>query len=103
MADEEETFDPLKFKLSKPIMANGEMIAEINFREPTGGDIERCGVPVTFRYLMEDQSVEVKTDGRAMTQMMSQLAGIPPSSIKLLSAQDWISLSWGLQRFFQPR
>jgi hypothetical protein len=99
----QDAIDELAITLQKPVQAHGEEVRILKFREPTGADIERCGLPVRFIYMMETGSIEVQTDGKAMTQMMSLLAAVPPSTIKMLTAQDWVTSSWVLQRFFQPR
>jgi hypothetical protein len=93
----------LTVTLEKQVEAHGETIKDLKFREPTGADIEECGIPVNFRYNMDKQSIEFDVDGKAMTQMMSRLASVPTSTIRMLTASDWVSCSFALQRFFQPR
>ena len=97
---------PIVIKLSKPIQAHGEMVSELSFREPTGLDIELVGVPVHFTWVAGDN---VASDGgvqvvysKNMGMMLSHLAAVPPSSIKMLAAKDWIKCAMAVQSFFLP-
>jgi hypothetical protein len=92
---------PLKVGLRKPIMANGAEVSELTFREPTGGDIERAGNPVIVDVFSGD-TVKITFDEKKMTQMMSRLAEVPPSSIRLLHPKDWNTIAWQLVHFFTP-
>ncbi|HWJ72594.1 MAG TPA: phage tail assembly protein [Kaistia sp.] len=86
--------------LSKAIPAHGEDIKELAFREPTGGDITRCGNPVKFNLASADP--EPSFDEVKMTAMMAALAGVPPSSIAVLTSRDWMTCAWMLSDFFAP-
>lgn len=92
---------PLKVALRKPIQANGEEVSELTFREPTGGDIERAGNPVIVDVFSGD-TVKITFDEKKMVQMMSRLAEIPPSSVRMMHPKDWNSIAWQLVHFFTP-
>ena len=86
--------------LSKPIQAHGDEITVLRWREPTGGDIERAGNPVYLDFSGEKPSITFNE--KKMAAMMSLLAQVPPSSIRMLSAKDWNAVAWKLFRFFTP-
>jgi hypothetical protein len=89
-----------KLILRKPVTANGETVMEITFREPTGGDIERIGNPITVG-LYENQP-KMHFEAQTMTLMMAHLAGVPPSTIRSLHPKDWENGAWKLANFFMP-
>jgi hypothetical protein len=91
----------LTLKLSKPVIANGDEVNELTFREPTAGDIERIGNPVLLD-LMSGDTPKVTFDAKAMTQMMALLATVPPSTIRQMTTRDWNTGAWSLCRFFMP-
>jgi len=90
----------IKLKLRKPILVEGEPKTEVSFREPTGGDIERCGNPVNMDFAGEVPKVTF--DERKMTAMLAQLAAVPPSSIRSMHPKDWITAAWTIAGFFVP-
>jgi hypothetical protein len=87
-------------KLRKSVIANGEDTMELIFREPTAGDIERCGNPVLLD--MASDPPKISFDSKAMTQMMASLATVPPSTIRQLHPKDWNTCAWQLAGFFLP-
>ena len=93
--------DAVTMTLRKPIQANGEEVLELNFREPTGGDIERAGNPVVLD-IFSGENPKITFDEKKMTAMMSSLAAVPPSSIRQLHPKDWNSIAWQLVHFFTP-
>lgn len=95
-----EEFVPIIFKLRNKIIANGDEVDELTFREPTAADIERVGNPVNID--TSGGSVKVTFDAKAMTQMMSILAAVPPSTIRQMKTKDWNSAAWELASFFIP-
>jgi len=108
MADEESKTDAkpvngaeLLVSLRKSIMAHGDEIKELKFREPTAGDIERCGNPVNIDFISGD-TPKMTFDAKAMSAMMSLLANVPPSTIKQMHPRDWNSAAWSLANFFMP-
>lgn len=92
---------PMKIKLVKSVIANGDETDELTFREPTAGDIERTGNPVLLD-LMSGDTPKVSFDAKAMTQMMALLAAVPPSTIRQMHPRDWNTAAWSLCRFFMP-
>jgi hypothetical protein len=86
--------------LRKPIMAHGDEISELKFREPTAGDIEKCGNPVNLDF--QGDSPKMTFDSKAMSAMMSLLAAVPPSTIRQMHPRDWNSAAWNLASFFMP-
>lgn len=110
MADEQEKQEapkangavaPLVVLLRKPVIANGDEVKELTFREPTAADIERTGNPVNID-MMSGDTPKVTFDAKAMTQMMSLLAAVPPSTIRQMHTRDWNTAAWNLASFFMP-
>jgi Phage tail assembly chaperone proteins, E, or 41 or 14 len=83
-----------RFKLSAPVMAHGEEVTELTFREPTGADIVNDGNPIRW---------DMTINEAVMEKHMSTLATVPPSTIKQLKAKDWQIIAFELGgRFFLP-
>jgi hypothetical protein len=76
-------------KLRKPVMAHGDEVSELTFREPTAADIEICGSPVTYNAVAEEGQKRTQLDHKAMFAMMSRLATVPPSTIRQMNSIDW--------------
>src|SRR4029077_7161990 len=92
----------LVIPLRKKVIAHGEEVQELKFREPTAGDIEVCGTPVMIDFLTGEQP-KMTFETKAMFAMMSRLAGVPPSTIKQLHPKDWGYAALALaHRFFIP-
>lgn len=108
MADEQDKVEtkangavsPIVLKLRHSVPANGEDVMEISFREPTAGDIDRVGNPVLIDPFGEVPRYSF--DSKLMTQMMSVLAAVPPSTIKRMHTKDWNNGAWLLLNFFTP-
>jgi hypothetical protein len=97
-----EVSTDLVIPLRKKVIAHGEEIGELKFREPTAGDIEICGTPVMIDFLTGEQP-KMTFETKAMFAMMSRLAGVPPSTIKALHPKDWGYAALALaHRFFIP-
>lgn len=92
---------PLVVKLRKPIIANGEEVSELSFREPTAGDIERAGNPVNIDFISGD-TPKLAFEAKSMSAMMAILAAVPPSTIKQMHPKDWNTAAWNLANFFMP-
>jgi hypothetical protein len=86
--------------LRKAVIANGEEVKELKFREPTAGDIDRAGNPVLLD--MFSDPPKITFDAKAMTTMMAALAAVPPSTIKQMHPKDWNTAAWQLAGFFMP-
>jgi hypothetical protein len=93
--------DVLTVQLRKPIMAHGDEISVLKFREPTAGDIEKCGNPVNIDF-NSGSTPKMSFDSKAMSAMMSSLAAVPPSTIKQMHPRDWNTAAWNLASFFMP-
>jgi hypothetical protein len=87
-------------ELKKPIMANGEMVKKLTFREPTGGDMVQIGEkwPVNIDW----QTGVVTPNPENMAGVMSVLAAVPPSTIKSLKGKDFSTCAFALMGFFVP-
>ncbi|MBN9430814.1 MAG: phage tail assembly protein [Bosea sp.] len=91
--------DKARVSLSRPIEAHGEPLTELVFREPTGGDIARCGNPVIWN--PATQSIDdVRFDEAKMNKMIATLAGVPLSTVEKLPAHDWSVCAWTVAGFF---
>jgi hypothetical protein len=95
---EKETW-PIKVKLMHKAVRGpkGDMVQELTFREPTGGDINRYGNPC-----MVDQNGDVIILDRKMTTMIAVLSGILQPFIELMDPRDWNSCAYRLRGFFIP-
>lgn len=86
-------------KLEEPVQAHGEMVKELTFRRPTGADIMSInGYPINIDW----NGGGVSVNPPIMSEMMSLLAAVPPSTIKALDAQDWSTCAHALMGFFPP-
>lgn len=94
-----ETKWPLRVRLlHKPVRNNkNDMVHELTFREPTGGDINRYGNPIRI-----DQNGDVIIDERKMTTMIAALSGILQPFIEGMDTRDWNSAAYRLRSFFLP-
>ena len=97
----EDAASRLEHRLTKPIQAHGDEVMMLRWREPTGGDIERVGSPVQLMPT-GDGGMTIGMNERKMSAMISVLAGIPPSSVRMLTAKDWAAVAWKLFGFFTP-
>lgn len=86
--------------LDTPVLAYGDMIKKLTFRRPTGGDIMALGD--TYPINIDWQTGKVTPHPVAMGNIMSVLAQVPLSTIKLLEARDWATCAHRLQGFFVP-
>lgn len=91
---------PIVVPLRKSVIANGDEVMELTFREPTAGDIDRVGNPVLIDPFGDRPKYSF--DSKLMTSMMSVLAAVPPSTIKHMHPKDWNNAAWLLLGFFTP-
>jgi hypothetical protein len=86
--------------LTKPVMANGEMVKQLKFREPTGNDMTQFGDkwPVNINWT----NGEVTPNPMVMANVMSVLGAVPPSTIKALKGKDFATCAHALMGFFVP-
>ncbi len=92
---------PMTINLRKSVVANGDEVNHLTFREPTAGDIEQIGNPVHLDFFSGDNP-KATFDTKIMTKMMSQLAMVPPSTIRAMHPRDWNTAAWLLAPFFMP-
>jgi len=90
---------PIVVRLTfKPIKNNkGEVVNELSFREPRGGDINRYGNPVR----MNNQG-EWIIEERKMHYIMAALSDILPPFLDAMDPRDWNVCAYELMRFFLP-
>jgi hypothetical protein len=84
-----------ELQLSKPITAHGETLHVLELREPTGKDVRELGYP----YQM-NQDESVKLLAHVVAKYISQLGGIPPSSVDDMSPSDLNAAGWVVAGFF---
>jgi hypothetical protein len=101
-APEDEIFVetwPITVKLLfKPIRNDkGDMLKELSFREPRGGDINRYGNPCRV-----NQDGDVVIDERKMSLIMAALTGINMPFLEAMDPRDWNSCAYRLRAFFLP-
>jgi hypothetical protein len=86
--------------LNKPVMANGEMVKTLTFREPTGNDMLQLGEkwPINIDW----QTGAVSPNPAVMGNVISVLAAVPPSTVKALAGKDFATCSHRLMGFFVP-
>ena len=97
--EEKETW-PVKVKLlHKKVRGpkGTELVSELSFREPTGGDINRYGNPCAV-----DQYGDVIILDRKMLTMMAVLSGILQPFLEAMDPRDYNSCAYRLRGFFIP-
>ena len=87
-------------KLSKPIQAHGEEIAEITLREPTTGDVMEIGLPTLLIPGSDGESVGVEVRTKVIGQYISRLGAIPMPSVKALALADFTRCQGVVMGFF---
>lgn len=90
-----------KLKLTKPIEAHGEMVEELEFKEPNAGDIAKCGIPMAIYTTPDDPDIE-KMDIKPMAILgyIVRLTGIPKSSAMTMCARDYVEAQMIIIGFF---
>ena len=90
---------PIKVKLvHKPLRdQDGRELTELSFREPTAGDINRCGNPVRLT-----NDFDAAIDERKMTLMIATLSGVLSPMLDKMDPRDWNSCAYRLRAFFLP-
>lgn len=84
--------------LRRPVQAHGEALAAIALREPTGEDIMACGYPLTI--VGDGSETRAEPQAAVIGRLIARLGGIPPSSVKALSAADWQDCMGAVLGFF---
>jgi len=90
---------PIRVKLLHKAIRNNanEVVKELVFREPTGGDINRYGNPCRINI-----DGEVIIDEQKMSRVMAALCGILPPLLDQMDPRDWNSAAYRLRAFFLP-
>jgi hypothetical protein len=90
---------PITVKLLyRPIRGNNqEELTSLTFREPTGGDINRCGNPCRV-----NSDGDVIIDEKKMTLIMANLSGVLLPLLDRMDPRDWNSCAYRLRNFFLP-
>lgn len=91
---------PLTLPLRKPIVAYGDEVSTLAFREPTAADIIACGDPVSFDFSVDPPRTIIEP--KAMSAMIATLATVPASSVAKMHPKDWKNAAWTLAGFFTP-
>jgi Phage tail assembly chaperone proteins, E, or 41 or 14 len=86
--------------LTTPVQAHGETVKKLVFRRPTGGDIMQMGEG--YPIIIDWGTGRVTPHPKVMSDMMSVLASVPPSTIRQLDAEDWATCAYALMGFFPP-
>lgn len=86
-------------KLSKAILMGGKEISELTFRKPTGRDVRCCGLPTKSEITPGGAQLQ-HVDTEAAARYISELAGIPPSSVDLLDPADFVEAVSLIASFF---
>ena len=103
MTDNPKPVGAVTLSLADPVPANGEMVSELVFRKPTAGDmIQVGGNPVLIDMNALDPASTIRFDARLMGEMLSRLAGVPPSTIARLDTNDFAAACWRVSDFFLP-
>lgn len=95
-----KTDNSVTIKLTKEIIAHGEPVKELKFREPTAFDIETVGMPV--RIDVVDGKPRATFEEMKMSAMMVELAAVPLSAIRMMATKDWTNAAYMLSGFFLP-
>jgi hypothetical protein len=91
-----------KLTLTEPIQAHGKTVTELELRKPLGGDIRKCGTP-TKQERTDSGTTLHHVDTEVVAKLISEIAGIPPSSVNLMSAPDFMEATGIIVGFFnQP-
>jgi hypothetical protein len=90
---------PIRVKLlHKPIRNDrNELVHELSFREPTGGDINRYGNPTRISL-----DGDVIIDEQKMMRIMAVLSGHLIPLLEPMDPRDWNSCAYRLRNFFLP-
>lgn len=92
--------EPVTVALSEPIQAHGGTLSELNIRPPTGKDLRIAGYP--FRIAGTGEKSEMVPDAAILSRLISDLAGVPLSSVDMLTAHDWQSCMTAVSGFLAP-
>lgn len=84
-----------EIQLTTAVRAHGEDLYVLELREPTGKDVRELGFPY-----VTTGDAGIKLDAGVIAKYVSRLAGIPLSSVDVMSPADLNSISWDVAGFF---
>ncbi|RJG06246.1 phage tail assembly protein [Noviherbaspirillum cavernae] len=89
----------MKIRLSKPIIAHGAEVSELDLADPTSEDVMELGYP----YLVvpsdtDDTGIELRP--KVVGRYVSRLAKIPMSSVKQMAIADLQQMQGVVMGFF---
>ena len=91
--------DMTKVKLLQPIIFDDKKITELYLRVPTIDDIAEIGYP--FLMIIDDNGTDIKIQPKAVLKYAAKLGGIPASSLKNLTIDDFSNLQTAVISFFE--
>jgi hypothetical protein len=96
-----ETWPVVVKLVHKPVRKSlNETLNELTFREPTAGDILRCGGNPCRIDTLFGQGITI--DDRKMMTLMANLSGVMEPFLQQMDPRDYNSCAYRLQRFFLP-
>lgn len=99
MAKQTQT-EGVTVKLSKPISAHGDDVAELVLREPTPDDVMQIGSPTLLIPGADGESVGIEIRAKVVGQYITRLGAIPLSSVKSMSIADFNRCQGVIMGFF---
>jgi hypothetical protein len=72
---------PIDFPLSRPCEVFGETITRLSVKEPTANQLLKCGI-------FDDGAT-----GEQLLDMIAELSGLTPASVRMLPGPDMVRLS----------
>lgn len=85
-------------ELSKTIQAHGKDYSVLELQDPSFEQIQKIGLPVSL-----DGNGNFTINAQIAFKYVPELAGVPPSSLKILGAYDLNNLCWAVWRFFMAK
>jgi len=85
-------------KLSTPVMAHGEEVTQLTLREPNVEDQMDLGQP--FLIIVSDGETGVKIQNKVIAAYVVRLAGVPLSTVKKLSTEEFQKCQAVVMGFF---
>ncbi len=75
--------EKITVSLVKPVDNGAEKISQLEFKEPTGKLISAIGYPLSF------VDCGMQPSAKIISAYISRLAGVPPTVVEKLSAEDY--------------
>lgn len=86
--------------LKKPIIAHGEEVSELTFRDPTPEDVMEIGTPQLLLPSADGESVGIEIRAKVVGKYISRLGAIPLSSVKAMGLGDFMRCQGVVMGFF---